>query len=61
MPYRKVKPMPNEQVKRNELILQYRYAHPEATLEEIGQIFRISKARVFQILERAQKTTESKR
>jgi DNA-directed RNA polymerase sigma subunit (sigma70/sigma32) len=44
--------MPNEQVKRNELILQYHSAHPEATLEEIGQMFHISKARVYQILKR---------
>ena len=52
MPYRKVKPMPNEKVERNRLLLQYRHDHPEATLEVIGQIFSISKARVLQIIQR---------
>ena len=52
MPYRKVKPMPNEKVERNRLMLQYRLDHPEATLEDIGKIFAIGKARVLQILQR---------
>jgi len=52
MPYRKVKPMPNEKTKRNKLMVQYRQDHPEATLKDIGEIFGISKARVLQIIQR---------
>ena len=55
MPYRKVKPMPNEKVERNRLMLQYRLDHPEATLEVIGQIFGIGKARVLQIVQREER------
>jgi len=44
--------MPNEKTERNQLMLQYYRSHPKATLETIGQIFGISKARVLQIIKR---------
>lgn len=42
--------MPNELVERNEMLRKYAVDHPNATQEEIGKIFKISKARVNQIL-----------
>ena len=35
---------------RNEALRQYRRAHPEITLQEIGEMYNISKQRVCQIL-----------
>ena len=35
---------------RNQLLLEYRKGHPNASLAEIGQLFNISKQRVSEIL-----------
>lgn len=50
MPYRKVKPMPNEKVERNLAVAEYAERHPEATLQIIGDIFGVNRRRVFSIL-----------
>ena len=44
--------MPHEKVERNRLMLQYHRDHPEATFDDIAQMFRLSKARVYEIIKR---------
>lgn len=53
MPYRKVKPHPNEKTRRNIDLVLFKDSHPNATYEEIGQFFNgISAARAYQIYKR---------
>ena len=40
-------------LKRNEIIRQYAATHSKATLVEIGEIFRISRQRVYTILKKS--------
>jgi DNA-directed RNA polymerase sigma subunit (sigma70/sigma32) len=44
-----------ERTERNAKIIEYRKAHPGASCEAIGKIFKISKQRVSQILIRAKR------
>ena len=44
----------NTKWQRNRDIVEYKKAHPELSIKEIGKVFGISTARVFQILNRAQ-------
>ena len=37
-------------LERNRLLVQYRQAHPELSLQEIGAVFNITRERVSQIL-----------
>ncbi len=41
-------------VKRNQQLWEYVQQHPELSLTEIGEIFRISRQRVAQLLKRKQ-------
>jgi len=51
-PYRKVKPMPNEKVQRNQELLTYHIENPKATLRETGSLFGLSQTRVWYLLRR---------
>jgi len=42
-------------LERNQWLEQYAQDHPNATLEEIGVVFNISKQRVWELLKLAQK------
>jgi len=42
-------------LRRNEMLVEYRQAHPEASLSEIGQLFNISHQRVWEILKLEEK------
>jgi len=37
-------------LKRNQMLVEYHKAHPEASLSEIGQLFNISSQRVWELL-----------
>jgi DNA-directed RNA polymerase sigma subunit (sigma70/sigma32) len=52
MPYRRLRPHKNEQTERNRLLYAYHVEHPLASLEDIGKVFKISRARVCQILQK---------
>ena len=52
MVYRKLKPMPNEQVERNRLIVERYGKSPGISYEDIGKMFGITKQRVYQIIKR---------
>ena len=52
MVYRKVRPQKHEKPQRNTAIIEYRHAHPEATLKDIGCVFGVSEGRVWQIIQR---------
>jgi len=54
MVYRKVRPHPLEKQQRNLAIVEYFGSHPEATMGDIGAIFGVSRARAFQIIQRAE-------
>lgn len=62
MVYRKLdgKPHPSTKVQRNDILVRYYKEHPESTLNDIGQVFNISSARVLQIVQRAQKESDGK-
>jgi len=49
---------PNTKFSRNRAILDYHEAHPELSLQEIGDVFRICKERVRQIILREKKRRE---
>lgn len=55
VPYRKVRPHPNELVERNERLLEYHEQHPEATFEELGAQFGISASRAYEIVQREER------
>ena len=55
MPYRKVRPHPNEKPERNRLMVLYSQEHPEATVADISRVFNISGSRVHQIVTREKK------
>jgi DNA-directed RNA polymerase specialized sigma subunit len=40
---------------RNNMVREYAQAHPELSHKEIGQVFRVSKQRIGQILKKAAK------
>ncbi len=40
----------NTKVERNRMLFEYRQAHPELSLQEIGDVFEISRERVRQII-----------
>ena len=52
MPYRKVRPQKYEKAPRNAAICEYRKAHPEVTLKDVGLIFGTTEARTWQIIKR---------
>ena len=39
-------------VNRNKAVIEYRQAHPELSLEEVGKVFGVTKQRVHQICKR---------
>ena len=59
MPYRKVKPHPNEKTGRNKQLEVYINENPKATMREIGSLFGISPSRVCQLQARFGKYNKS--
>jgi len=55
MPYRKVHPMPNEQVERNRVIVDLHKTRTDMTLADIGKLFNLRRQRVWQIINQAKK------
>lgn len=45
--------VPADKLERNRLLIKYSQVHPERTLKEVGELFDVSRQRVFQILQRA--------
>jgi hypothetical protein len=55
MPFKKYKPMPNEETERNERIWEKHIKCPQLSYEELGAFFGLSRARIGQILKRLEK------
>ncbi len=53
--YRKVKPMPNEKVERNNELYQYYLDHPELTLADVGNKYGITQQAAHKIVKRIKK------
>lgn len=47
MAFKKVRPMPNEKVERNQELYQYKIDNPKTTFRELGKKFEISGARAY--------------
>lgn len=48
-------------LERNRLLVEYRQAHPELSLDEIADVFNITRERVRQILEANKKNQSTER
>ena len=59
MAYRKTRPMPHELVKRNLSMVAYFYTHPDATFQDIGDQFKVSGSRAYQIITRERKKRQA--
>jgi len=58
MPNPKIKAIPHEQMERNELLVEYHEKHPSLTYQQLGCMFRITKARAYQIIHRIKSRKE---